>query len=124
MAFSLKLQGTDSHTYVGYIGRTRKMCVAGTQEKVTNLLDFSSPASSLTAVLSMACSSFGVRPAAQQISIGAPAAASDEMMKRCQGSMLEETQPDEWRQWQCSGRSSGRATTVMTMVTKCTCLCQ
>mmetsp|Transcript_43770 Transcript_43770/g.123978 ORF Transcript_43770/g.123978 Transcript_43770/m.123978 type:complete len:505 (+) Transcript_43770:313-1827(+) len=98
MSFAFKLRGTESHAYVGGIGWNSGMYIAGTQERVTDLIDFSSPASNMTAVLSgSACLDFGVRLAAQ---IGAPAAASDEIMKRCQGFMREEGQPDEWRQWE------------------------
>ncbi|CEM03427.1 unnamed protein product [Vitrella brassicaformis CCMP3155] len=96
-AFGFKLQGTDSHPHVGYIGQHDIICIAGTQERVTEFIDFSSAESELTAVLHTACFSFGIRQAAQ---IGAPAAASDETMQRCQGAMLEDEQPDEWRQWE------------------------
>ncbi|CEM37587.1 unnamed protein product [Vitrella brassicaformis CCMP3155] len=97
-SYAFKLRGTESHAYVGGIGWNSGMYIAGTQERVTDLIDFSSPASNMTAVLSgSACLDFGVRLAAQ---IGAPAAASDEIMKRCQGFMREEGQPDEWRQWE------------------------
>ncbi|CEM37626.1 unnamed protein product [Vitrella brassicaformis CCMP3155] len=95
---SFKLRGTDSHPHVGHIGWGSKMLMAGTQERVTNLIDFSSPASNMTAVLAASCLDFAVRPAAQ--AIGAAAAASDETMRRCQGVMIEEGQTDEWQQWQ------------------------
>ncbi|CEM37388.1 unnamed protein product [Vitrella brassicaformis CCMP3155] len=95
---AFKLRGTDSHPHVGFIGCSDQMTIAGTQERVTELMDYSLPDSELTALLWVASFSFGVRPTAQQI--GAPAEASDESMKRCQGHMLEENQPDEWRQWQ------------------------
>uniref|UniRef100_A0A7S1JNC5 Uncharacterized protein n=1 Tax=Vitrella brassicaformis TaxID=1169539 RepID=A0A7S1JNC5_9ALVE len=96
VSFAFKLRGKDSHPYVGYIGWD-KMDIAGTQEKVTEFIDFSSPDSDVTAVLATAWFSFGIRPAAQ---IGAPAAASDETMKRCQGYILVENQDDEWWQWE------------------------
>ncbi|CEM03440.1 unnamed protein product [Vitrella brassicaformis CCMP3155] len=98
-SYAFKLQGTDSHPHVGYIGWNNKMSIAGTQDRVTPLIDFISPASYATAVLAAASFYFGVRPAAQMGQIGAPAAASDEIMKRCQGVVLEEEQADEWRQW-------------------------
>ncbi|CEM12066.1 unnamed protein product [Vitrella brassicaformis CCMP3155] len=97
VSFAFKLRGKDSHPYVGYIGWD-KMDIAGTQEKVTELIDYSSPDSDVMAVLNTACLDFGIRPAAQVI--GAPAAAADESMKRCQGTILEDDQPDEWRQWE------------------------
>ncbi|CEL97955.1 unnamed protein product [Vitrella brassicaformis CCMP3155] len=97
-AHAFKLQGTDSHPYVGYMGWRSNMYIAGTQERVTQTIDLSSPASDAPAVLVTACFDFGIRPAAQQI--GAPAAASDETMKRCQGYILEHDQPDVWLQWQ------------------------
>ncbi|CEM37640.1 unnamed protein product [Vitrella brassicaformis CCMP3155] len=102
-SFAFKLRGTDSHPYVGYIGWGSKMDIAGTQERAAPLIDFSSPDSDVRAVLGVAGFSFGVRPAAQQIQIGAPTAASDGELKRCQGFMLQADQPDEWRQWQRPG---------------------
>ncbi|CEM06807.1 unnamed protein product [Vitrella brassicaformis CCMP3155] len=96
MSFAFKLRGTDSHPHVGYIGQHDTMLIAGTQERVTNLVDLSSPSEAM-AVLAPSRFTFGIRPAAQ---IGAPAAASDETMRRCQGIMLEDDQPDGWWQWQ------------------------
>jgi len=93
---TFKLQGTDSHPHVGYMGWRPNLYIAGTQERVPELIDFSSPDSQATAVLTIACFNFGIRPAVDQI--GAPAAASDETMKRSQGHMLD--QPNEWRQWE------------------------
>ncbi|CEM12063.1 unnamed protein product [Vitrella brassicaformis CCMP3155] len=98
ISYAFKLQGTDSHPYVGYFGRNSNMYIAGTQERLTDFIDFSSPDSELTAVLYATSLFFGIRPAAQLI--GAPAAASDEIMKRCQGVTFEENQPDGWRQWE------------------------
>uniref|UniRef100_A0A7S1JMK7 Uncharacterized protein n=1 Tax=Vitrella brassicaformis TaxID=1169539 RepID=A0A7S1JMK7_9ALVE len=97
-SWAFKLRWTDSQPHVGYIGWNNKMDIAGTQERVTELMDYSLPDSELTALLWVASFSFGVRPTAQQI--GAPAEASDESMKRCQGTILEDDQPDEWRQWE------------------------
>ncbi|CEM37645.1 unnamed protein product [Vitrella brassicaformis CCMP3155] len=101
--FGFKLRGTNSHPYVGYTGWGSKIRSAGTQERAAEVIDFSSPDSELTSVLSIACFNFGICPAAQQIQIGAPAAASDEIMKRRQGFMREEAQRDEWRQWERPG---------------------
>ncbi|CEM37633.1 unnamed protein product [Vitrella brassicaformis CCMP3155] len=102
-SWAFKLRWTDSQPHVGYIGWNSNMLIAGTQERATEVIDFTSPASDVTAVLGSGCLDFSVRLAAQQIQIGAPAAASDETLKRCQGVMVEEEQTDEWRQWERPG---------------------
>ncbi|CEM37382.1 unnamed protein product [Vitrella brassicaformis CCMP3155] len=102
---AFKLQGTESHPYVGALGWADKLNIAGTQVVVEDIFDPRAPENrerdrytrDLSAVLRAAGTfDFGTRRADQWQT--APP-ASDETLKSCQGNTTHKCEPADWHQW-------------------------